>query len=374
MAALAVETAPDNAGRGSLPWKIFSSMRSESAESSTVATDTITGTPSADAYYVQLDSSHTIVQIFTSSTPDGTPAYALPYATLESLSFDALGGADQLIVDLRNGSPIPAGSISFDGGAGSDSLSVIGTSGDDAVTFAASSVAVGGAVGPINHTNLEQASYDGVGGWDSVTIDAGPTVMFPSTQHFQSLNLDATGASASFAPAGNSILVLRALAIAAGATLDLNANAMLLDYTGATQLPAVQSLINLARANGAWSGTGLTSSAARDNAAHNTTLGAMESSDYLSIYGPGAHFVTEVPDDTAVLVKYTYYGDSDFNGRVNFDDYVRTDSGFINHKTGWTNGDFDGNGQVNFDDYVLIDLAFNTQGSPLRRGSGAKGV
>ena len=67
------------------------------------------------------------------------------------------------------------------------------------------------------------------------------------------------------------------------------------------------------------------------------------------------------PDTTAVLVKYTYYGDADFNGKVNFDDYVRTDSGFNNHRSGWSNGDFDGNGQVNFDDYVLIDLAFNTQ-------------
>ena len=52
---------------------------------------------------------------------------------------------------------------------------------------------------------------------------------------------------------------------------------------------------------------------------------------------------------------------------MNFDDYVRIDSGFNNHKIGWTNGDFDGNGQVNFDDYVLIDLAFNTQSGTLRR-------
>jgi hypothetical protein len=66
-------------------------------------------------------------------------------------------------------------------------------------------------------------------------------------------------------------------------------------------------------------------------------------------------------------VKYTYYGDTDFNGKVNFDDYVRTDSGFNNHLSGWLNGDFDGNGVVNFDDYVLIDLAFNTQNTTLRR-------
>jgi hypothetical protein len=66
-----------------------------------------------------------------------------------------------------------------------------------------------------------------------------------------------------------------------------------------------------------------------------------------------------------VLVKYTYYGDTDFNGRVNFDDYVRTDAGFNNHASGWLNGDFDLNGIVNFDDYVLIDLAFSTQSGTL---------
>ena len=62
-------------------------------------------------------------------------------------------------------------------------------------------------------------------------------------------------------------------------------------------------------------------------------------------------------------MKYTYYGDADFNGVVNFDDYIRTDAGFNFGRTGWLNGDFDGNGTVNFDDYSLIDLAFNTQGS-----------
>ena len=66
-------------------------------------------------------------------------------------------------------------------------------------------------------------------------------------------------------------------------------------------------------------------------------------------------------------MKYTYYGDTDFNGIVNFDDYSRTDAGFNNNRTGWFNGDFDCNGIVNFDDYSLIDLAFNTQSGTLRR-------
>jgi len=68
-----------------------------------------------------------------------------------------------------------------------------------------------------------------------------------------------------------------------------------------------------------------------------------------------------------VLIKYTYYGDTDFNGHVDFDDYARTDHGFGTHASGWLNGDFDGNGHVDFDDYALIDLAFNTQASVLRK-------
>jgi hypothetical protein len=55
-----------------------------------------------------------------------------------------------------------------------------------------------------------------------------------------------------------------------------------------------------------------------------------EASDYKRIYGPTAQFDSQTIDNTAVLVKHTYYGDTDFNGVVNFDDYGRTDSGFNN--------------------------------------------
>jgi hypothetical protein len=132
----------------------------------------------------------------------------------------------------------------------------------------------------------------------------------------------------------------------------------------------VQALINAARAGGAWTGAGITSSAAKTANPRNTTLGVLESTEFRSIYGPDALFAGELTDATAVLVKYTYYGDTDFNGVINFDDYSRTDAGFNQNRRGWLNGDFDGNGVVNFDDYSLIDLAFNTQGSALRPGSG----
>jgi T5SS/PEP-CTERM-associated repeat protein len=152
-------------------------------------------------------------------------------------------------------------------------------------------------------------------------------------------------------------------------TLDLNNNDLVIDYGTNETSPrsTVQSQISFARHGGAWDANGITSSAARDHPQHATTLGLLEASEYKSIYGPSALFSGQTIDATAVLVKYTWYGDTDFNGKVNFDDYVRTDNGFNNHLAGWLNGDFDGNGQVNFDDYVLIDLAFNTQSGTLGR-------
>jgi hypothetical protein len=149
-------------------------------------------------------------------------------------------------------------------------------------------------------------------------------------------------------------------------TIDVSGG-LLVDYQTNSPLDAIEAQIANARHGGAWDQSGLTSTAARNASPRNTTLGAMEGSDYQAIYGAGATFFGFVTDSTSVVVKYTYYGDTDFNGKVNFDDYVRTDAGFNNHHDGWINGDFDLNGQVNFDDYVLIDLAFNTQSGTLGR-------
>ena len=74
--------------------------------------------------------------------------------------------------------------------------------------------------------------------------------------------------------------------------------------------------------------------------------------------------------DADVLIRTIFetdYGDSDLNGRIDFDDYSHIDSGFNNHLAGWANGDFDGNGHIDFDDYALIDLSFNTHAGALAR-------
>jgi hypothetical protein len=157
-------------------------------------------------------------------------------------------------------------------------------------------------------------------------------------------------------------------ALANSGTIDVS-GAMIADYASGAQspLPQIAAQIAQARHGGSWDQPGITSSAARSANPFATTLGLLEGSDYRALNGGTATFGGFAVDDSSVLVKYTYYGDTDLNGKVNFDDYVRTDNGFNNQLTGWLNGDFDLNDQVNFDDYVLIDLAFNTQSGTLGR-------
>jgi hypothetical protein len=202
----------------------------------------------------------------------------------------------------------------------------------------------------------------------SLFADGNATIMFDATQHLHTLALS-DSARLSLPAGGGKLLALEVFSVTGNGTIDLNDNDLLIDYTGASPLAMVENSIRTARNGGTWTGNGITSTTAKNNPAANTTLGAMEAIDYhLGL------FDGESPDVTTVLVKYTYYGDADFSGTVNFDDYVRTDVGFNTHLTGWSNGDFNYSGAVDFDDYVLIDVAFNTQTSVLRPRSGRKSL
>ncbi|MBC8106858.1 MAG: hypothetical protein H7Z14_09740 [Anaerolineae bacterium] len=147
-----------------------------------------------------------------------------------------------------------------------------------------------------------------------------------------------------------------------GTAWNLNDNDLIIDYDAGIGSPAesIRAMIATGRNGGAWNGPGLSSGAARED--HRTALGYVDNTllHYTTFSGQNVN-------DTCVLVKYTWHGDTDLNGVVDFDDYSRIDAGFSNNRTGWFNGDVDYNGIIDFDDYSLIDMAFNTQSGTLRR-------
>src|SRR6185503_2005656 len=67
----------------------------------------------------------------------------------------------------------------------------------------------------------------------------------------------------------------------------------------------------------------------------------------------------------SVLVKFTYGGDANLDGKINVDDYGRIDFNVNLGTTGWYNGDFNYDGKINVDDYGIIDFNVGIQGPPL---------
>ena len=69
-----------------------------------------------------------------------------------------------------------------------------------------------------------------------------------------------------------------------------------------------------------------------------------------------------------IVVKYTYWGDLNLDGKVDTTDYAL----FVydwNHRAGltyeWATGDLNGDGQLTIDDYTLFVWGYNHQSGPL---------
>jgi hypothetical protein len=150
-----------------------------------------------------------------------------------------------------------------------------------------------------------------------------------------------------------------------GATskLDLGGNDLILHNTNSTT--AAAALTNITAelaagyADGAWNGVGISSSAI---AASNNSLLALGVMLNNGIY---SSFDNQPTIATDLLVKFTYYGDANLDGKVDGSDYSRIDNGYLGQLTGWFNGDFNYDGVIDGSDYTLIDNAYNTQGVSL---------
>ncbi len=128
-------------------------------------------------------------------------------------------------------------------------------------------------------------------------------------------------------------------------------------------LAALTGQIKSGFGHGDWGGDGVISSAAAADQTHLTGLGVISNDD-----GTGHPIINsfegQAVGSSDVLIRYTYYGDADLNGKVDGTDYAKIDNGFAHNLSGWFNGDFNYDGVIDGSDYSLIDNAFNMQGSP----------
>jgi autotransporter-associated beta strand protein len=242
-------------------------------------------------------------------------------------------------------------------------------------TAASSSLTVSGNIngsGGIIKSGIGTLTLSGSDSYTGITNISAGTLAIAATGivNLSSVSIGSTG-TLTLLPAANhgnhSVLVTSSLSFVGTAqspqgVLDLSSNDLVI--TGGNL-----NTINSAILSGLTNGTGILSSTAAADSNHLTTLGVIQNNQSgVALYGSAAGqtlFDGLSPNPAAVLVKFTYYGDTNLDGQVDGSDYSRIDNGYLNHLTGWLNGDFNYDGQVDGSDYTLMDNAFNNQGASL---------
>jgi hypothetical protein len=171
--------------------------------------------------------------------------------------------------------------------------------------------------------------------------------------------------------------VLGALSIAGTpdtptASFDLNDNAVVLDYTGASPAETVRQQL-LAGRGGAgfdakWNGMGITSAAAAAAAVSDPEARSIAYAENAELpLGSYADFRGQPADDTSVLMVFTRTADANLDGVVNDDDVTIVSATYAPGvpNPSWALGDFDYNGFVDDDDVTLLGVFYDPTAAPI---------
>jgi hypothetical protein len=162
-------------------------------------------------------------------------------------------------------------------------------------------------------------------------------------------------------PPGDAAYAVDQSAIGVGATLDLKDNNLILR---GGDVNATAALIAAGRNGGGWNGAGIVTSIPDALPPISlTTLATAKASDALGLMNADTMLWNgQTVSASDVLIKYSYAGDANLDGKLNIDDYIRIDAGIAVGSNGWFNGDFNFDGKLNIDDYLIIDTNIANQG------------
>jgi autotransporter-associated beta strand protein len=228
-------------------------------------------------------------------------------------------------------------------------------------------VAAGAALNVNDNTGLLSTATLSSAGTTTFAANLGTGIL---SRTLASISIPAGGTVAVVSTTSANRTLLNTATVTISGKLDLGDNDMrITGQTIATINPLVASGLNLG--GSIWNGNGIDSTSAAGNTAHTTALGVVQNNQSgTPLFSASHQFDGITPAATDVLIKYTYVGDSNLDGRVDGSDYTLIDNAFNKAKSaappaGWVNGDFNYDGVVDGSDYTLIDNAFNTQASPL---------
>jgi hypothetical protein len=313
----------------------------------------IDSTPGDDNIHLRVYA--TQVSAWINHDPASQPAdVTRTLSTIDLISLHNLGGNDSLSIEITSGGYLPPKGLTIDVGSASTAVSFL--------SAATGQVTIAGTGNAVFLT-------DAIGA--DLLVTGSGSVEFATTQHLHGLNL--VNSSRAMLRVGADILLrTNALFIDPAATLDLADNDLILRSTGFSSSPQedmVRARLASGRRQGTWNGPGIISSVAASNPGHLTGMAELfNQNSGVPIMNT---FDGEPVDANVILLKFTYNGDTDLNGKIDSDDYFNIDRGLFFQSIPLTPpptyrfGDFDFNGRVDADDYFLIDRAFAGQTSVL---------
>lgn len=276
--------------------------------------------------------------------------------TSGSVTFPAVAGLARVNLNSATGGQMlfPA-ATSFDNGGTNSGYTVQADGTGSRIDLSALTTFIGGtaSIGSTTVTAGNGGRVDLAGslsGRGSLNLSGATSrISFDAVTRFTSIPITATNSATiefsaacdiAFGP-GN---VLRladassALSIDPAADLDIENNALVIDYFAASPLNAIRALLTSGYAAGAWNGPGINSSVAAADPNDEHAVGYAESSGIFTSFP--ANFAGQSVDNTAVLLRYTLYGDANLDQRVNLNDFNRLAASFGQTNRDWYHGNF----------------------------------
>jgi len=187
------------------------------------------------------------------------------------------------------------------------------------------------------------------------TTVSGGTINIANPNALPNGPLTVTGGTVSL----SSVLTVNNLALTNG-IVDIKDKGLIVNYSSTSPASAIRNYLITSYGPGNWSGTtGITSSAANADTSHHHTL-AYADAAAMGITSLDGQTIT----GNAVLVKYTYPGDSNLDGIVDLDNdfslfvdgYNKqiSNPGALNAGNLWVNGDYNYDGTTNLDNDFSI--------------------